>query len=56
MADDSRDLTSGSVRSRLFQLAGPMTLGIAAVMAVPLADSYFRGQLGTGPLAALSPR
>ncbi|MEN0041783.1 MAG: MATE family efflux transporter [Pseudomonadota bacterium] len=54
MSQDKRDLTTGPVRGRLWQLGGPMVLGIAAVMAVPLADSYFLGQLGTEPLAAIS--
>jgi len=31
-----------------------MMIGIAASMSVPLADSYFLGQLGTTPLAAIS--
>lgn len=50
----SRDLTTGPVSLTLFRLAGPMTIGIIAVMSVALVDTYFVGQLGTTQLAALS--
>ena len=52
--NDQRDLTSGPVWLNLVRLAGPMLFGIAAVMSVQLVDTYFVGQLGTAPLAALS--
>ncbi|MEL6751634.1 MAG: MATE family efflux transporter [Pseudomonadota bacterium] len=54
MAESNRDLTTGTVRSRLLQLGAPMTLGIVAAMAVPLMDSFYLGQIGTQPLAAIS--
>ena len=54
MSDNKRDLTSGSVVTKLFDMSWPMMMGIAASMSVPLADSYFLGQLGTEPLAAIS--
>lgn len=50
----SRDLTTGPVSLALFRLAGPMTIGIIAVMSVALVDTYFVGQLGTRQLAAIS--
>ena len=53
MATD-RDLTTGSVPGRLYQMSWPMVVGIAATMSVPLADAYFLGQLGTRELAAIS--
>ena len=49
-----RDLTTGSVPGRLYQMSWPMVLGIAATMSVPLADAYFLGQIGTEELAAIS--
>lgn len=52
--NDRRDLTSGRVWFNMLQLAGPMLVGIAAVMSVQLVDTYFVGRLGTDPLAALS--
>ena len=54
MSKSDRALTEGPMSSRLFQMAWPMTVGIAATMSVPLMDSYFLGQLGTEPLAAIS--
>ena len=52
--NDQRNLTTEPVWLNLVRLAGPMMLGIAAVMSVQLVDTYFVGRLGTGPLAALS--
>ena len=49
-----RDMTAGSVRARLFEMSWPMVIGIAATMSVPIADSYFLGQLGSQELAAIS--
>jgi putative MATE family efflux protein len=52
--NDQRNLTTGPVWLNLVRLAGPMMFGIAATMSVQLVDTFFVGQLGTGPLAALS--
>jgi len=52
--EDKRDLTSGSVFANLMRLAMPMVIGIFAIMSISLADTYYVGQLGTDPLAALS--
>ncbi|MFP4334151.1 MAG: MATE family efflux transporter [Wenzhouxiangella sp.] len=52
--DDPRDLTSGPIWRKLLRLAGPMIFGIGAVMSVQVVDTFFVGQLGTEPLAALS--
>jgi putative MATE family efflux protein len=51
---NARDLTDGPVWRHLANLAGPMVLGIIAVISVSLVDTYFVGKLGTAPLAALS--
>jgi putative MATE family efflux protein len=53
-SDDSRDLTSGSVARGLFSMAGPMLVGLLSVMSMSIVDTYFVGQLGTLPLAAMS--
>jgi putative MATE family efflux protein len=52
--NDKRDLTQGSVWENLYKLAGPMVLGIIAVLSISIVDTYFVGKLGTKPLAALS--
>lgn len=52
--DDERDLTRGSIPKHMVRLAGPMALGIVAIMAMNLVDTYFVGQLGTDQLAAMS--
>jgi putative MATE family efflux protein len=49
-----RDLTEGRVSGHLARLGMPMVLGIAGVISVSLADTYFLGQLGTEELAAIS--
>ncbi|ADM09925.1 MATE efflux family protein [Parvularcula bermudensis HTCC2503] len=51
---DKRNLTEGPVWQALSSLALPMILGIVAVMSIEIADTYFVGQLGTLPLAAIS--
>ena len=51
---DRRDLTEGSVRGHLFRLGAPMIVGIIGVLSISLADAYFLGRLGTGPLTAIS--
>lgn len=48
-----RDLTSGSVARGLFAMAGPMLVGLVSVMSMSLIDTFFVGQLGTLPLAAM---
>lgn len=53
-AGDDRDLTSGSVVRNLFNMAGPMLIGMLSVMSMSIVDTYFVGQLGTLPLAAMS--
>jgi putative MATE family efflux protein len=50
----SKDLTQGPVWKNLAKIAWPMVFGIVAVMSISIVDSYFVGQLGTKPLAALS--
>lgn len=52
--ESKRNLTTGPVSGRLFDMSWPMIVGAAASMSVPLADSYFLGRLGTAPLAAIS--
>lgn len=51
---DEQDLTQGSLIKHIFRLALPMIFGIMAVFSVSIVDTYFVGQLGTLPLAALS--
>lgn len=46
-------LVEGSVARRLWELAAPMVVGLIAVSSYSVADTYFVGQLGTLPLAAL---
>ena len=50
----SHDLTQGSVPKQLLQLVGPMGLGLFAVMAFNLVDTWFVSMLGTDALAAMS--
>lgn len=47
-------LTVGPVRSQLRAIAVPMTLGFVALNSYSIVDTYFVGQLGTLPLAAMS--
>lgn len=47
-------LTTGPVRRHLVAMSVPMAWGILAVISFNVADTYFVGQLGTRPLAALS--
>lgn len=54
-ADGNRALlTEGDVAGHLARLALPTIWGLAAIISQPLVDSYFVGQLGTFPLAAMS--
>jgi len=48
------DLTNGAISLGIVRLAGPMVFGLVAVLSQNLVDTYFVGQLGTVPLAALS--
>jgi putative MATE family efflux protein len=52
--EDRRDLTKGPLLGHILRLAGPMALGIVAIMTMNIVDAYFVGQLGTDPLAAMS--
>ena len=47
-------LVEGPVAPTLAKLALPMIIGIVAMMAFNLVDTYFVGQLGTKELAAMS--
>jgi len=47
-------LTEGPVGRTLARLTGPMTLGIGAMVAFNLTDTFFVGRLGPTELAALS--
>ncbi len=47
-------LTEGPVGRTLLALTLPMIWGMFSIIAFNLADAYFVGKLGTGPLAALS--
>ena len=49
-----RTLTQGPVGRQLVTLTLPMIWGVFAVIAFNLIDTYFVGQLGTEPLAAMS--
>ena len=47
-------LTEGNVSSTLVKLTLPLVWGVFAIIAFNLVDTYFVGQLGTEPLAAMS--
>ena len=47
-------LTEGPVGGTLIRLAGPMVIGIGAMVAFNLTDTFFVGRLGPTELAALS--
>ena len=47
-------LTSGPVGGHLISLTVPMVIGMIAMISYGIADTYFVGQLGTIPLAAMS--
>lgn len=51
--DSSGDLTAGPVWRGLLSMAGPMLIGMISVMSMSVIDTYFVGQLGTLPLAAM---
>lgn len=48
------DLLNGPMRPVLVQMTVPMMFGIVSIMLFHLADIWFVGQLGTGPMAALA--
>lgn len=48
------DLRNGAVGPTLLGLAGPMIVGIAAIMTFNLVDAFWVGQLGARELAAMS--
>ena len=47
-------LTEGNIASTLIKLTIPMVWGVFSIIAFNLVDTYFVGQLGTEPLAAMS--
>jgi len=47
-------LVAGPVGRHLWQLSAPMVVGLFALNSYSLADTYFVGQLGTLPLAAMT--
>lgn len=47
-------LTEGPVGGHLVAMTLPMMIGISAMMALNLVDTWFIGRLGAGPLAAIS--
>lgn len=51
---DKKDLTKGSISSKLIQLTLPMMLGFISMVAFNLIDTFYVGQLGKTELAALS--
>lgn len=52
--ESEQSLTTGRLWKKLLQMAGPMLVGLVSVMSISLVDTYFVGQLGTLPLAAMS--
>jgi MATE family, multidrug efflux pump len=46
-------LATGSVGRHLWQLSAPMAIGLLSLNSYSIADTYFVGQLGTLPLAAM---
>ena len=48
------DILAGPIAPVLARLAGPMYVGIVAVLAFSLVDAYFIGQLGKAELAAVA--
>lgn len=50
----TQDLTQGAIGSWLYRLTTPMVMGIMAIFAFNLIDTYFISMLGTEPLAAIS--
>ena len=50
----NQQLTKGKIGKQLTKLTIPMIWGVLAVIAFSVADTYFVGQLGAQPLAAMS--
>jgi putative MATE family efflux protein len=47
-------LVGGSIPGHLVSQTLPAVIGVAAIMSIGIVDAYFIGQLGPGPLAAIS--
>ena len=47
------DLTQGDVGTHLYRMSVPMIWGILAIMSMNIVDTFYVGQLGTDPLAAI---
>lgn len=47
-------LVTGSIPGHLLSQTLPAIIGVAAIMSIGIVDAYFIGQLGAGPLAAIS--
>ncbi|NBC23722.1 MAG: MATE family efflux transporter [Gammaproteobacteria bacterium] len=54
MTQQTAKLTEGPVGRHLVAMTLPMMIGISATMGVYLVDTWFVGQLGTDPLAAIA--
>lgn len=54
MAGRRAALLEGPVGPTLLRMAGPMVLGLTAVILISVVDTFYVGQLGTRPLAAMS--
>lgn len=48
------NLTQGDVGKHLYSMTGPMIWGIFSIMSMNIVDTFYVGQLGTDPLAAMS--
>lgn len=49
-----QDLTQGDVSQHLRRMTVPMIWGILSIMSMNIVDTFYVGQLGTAPLAAMS--
>ena len=49
-----KDLTDGDVGNHLYDMTVPMIWGILSIMSMNIVDTFYVGQLGTEPLAAMS--
>lgn len=48
-----KDLTTGDVGKHLYDMTVPMIWGILSIMSMNIVDTFYVGQLGTEPLAAM---
>jgi len=48
-----QDLTEGDVGRQLYTMTVPMVWGILSIMSMNIVDTFYVGQLGTDPLAAM---